>query len=185
MNKEWCRKLKTKEPHSDSHLESDLFSVLVTYWLPSLRTGQGALADPPPALCPVPTGRAGSAGPPPPAVPLRLQPPQHLQPGEVHGEQPGVEAEHRHPRADLGHRTAWKSRAARSSGAVEARLQQEDLGVPQPDAGLAERGVAQARDDHLVIIMLQMVKVQDTNLLYLPACPQVWNPPCTPSSLAT
>ena len=158
--------------------------MLVTYWLPSLWTGQGALADAPPALGPVPTGRAGTAGPPPPASSLRLQLPQHLQPGEVHGEQPRVEAEHRHPRADLGHRTAGKSRAARSSGDVEAGLKKEDLGVPQPDAGLAERGVAEARDYHLVVV-LQMVTVLDTNLLYLPASPPVLSPLCTPSSLAT
>ena len=109
MKKKWFRKFLPKEPNPDCHLEPDLFSVLVTDRVPSLRTGQGAVADPPPALGPVPTGRAGTAGPPPPSITLVLQSPQHLQPGKVHGEQPGVEAEHRHPRVDLGHRTARKS----------------------------------------------------------------------------
>ena len=47
---------------------------------------------------------------------------------------------------------------------MEAGLQQEDLGVSKPYAGLAELGVAEARDNHLVI-MLQVATDLDTNLI--------------------
>ena len=113
-------------PHEASALVG--LVMLVTHRLVCWGAGEGAPAHPSPAHTTMLAHRALHPLLPPHTL---LQPPEHLEVGEVDGEDGGVEG------------------VGEEAGPAAGPGQEEHLGVAQPGHGLAQEGGAQAGYHHL------------------------------------